>query len=127
MRAFKTKWFARFARREGMTDGKLLEAIREVDQGLIDADYGGGLIKKRIARDGGGKRGGYRSIIAYRSEAKCVFMFCFAKSDKENLDKNEVVEYKDAAAIYLDFSDAEILMAVEKGEIEEIVNHDKKI
>lgn len=127
MRVFKTKWFARFARREGMTDSRLLEAFQEIDKGLIDVDYGGGLIKKRIARDGGGKRGGYRSIIAYRCESRCVFMFCFAKSDKENLNKNEVVEYKDAAAIYLGFNDAETCLAVEQGEIEEIVNHDKKI
>jgi hypothetical protein len=88
---------------------------------LIDADYGGGLINKRIARAGGGKRGGYRSIVAYRSETRCVFMFCFAKNDKDNLDKTEVLEYKDAAAIYLGFNDAEIAAALDKREIEEIM------
>ena len=124
MRFFKTKWFARFARRESIADSKLLEAIREIENGLIDADYGGGLIKKRIARDGGGKRGGYRSVIAYRSETRCVFMFCFAKNDRDNLDKNEVVEYKDAAAIYLGFNDAEISAALEAREIEEVMGND---
>lgn len=79
MRLFKTKWFARFARKEGIEDRKLVDAVREMERGLIDADYGGGLIKKRVARDGAGKSGGYRSIIAYRSETRCVFMFCFAK------------------------------------------------
>ena len=124
VRVFKTKWLARFARRENIADSRLLEAVREIENGLIEADYGGGLIKKRIARDGGGKRGGYRSIIAYRSETRCVFMFCFAKNDKDSLDKNEVVEYKDAAAIYLGLSDAEILAALEQREIEEVMNND---
>ena len=79
MRIFKTKWFARFARREGIVDSKLLAMVREIEKGLIDVDYGGGLIKKRVARDGGGKSGGYRSIIAYRSEEKCIFMFASQK------------------------------------------------
>jgi hypothetical protein len=100
LRVFKTKWFARFARREGIADSKLLATLREIEKGLIDADYGGGLIKKRVARDGGGKSGGYRSIIAYRSEEKCIFMFCFAKSDKGNLNINEVAQYKNATGIY---------------------------
>jgi len=127
LRIFKTKWFSRFARRESIADSKLVEAIREIEKGLIDADYGGGLIKKRVARDGGGKSGGYRSIIAYRSEAKCVFMFCFAKSDKENLNKNEVAQYKAATGIYLGFSEIEITAALKKREIEEVTYHDEEI
>jgi len=63
-------------------------------------------------------------VIAYRSETRCVFMFCFAKNDRDNLDKNEVVEYKDAAAIYLGFNDAEISAALEAREIEEVMGND---
>lgn len=127
MRIFKTKWFARFARREGLADSKLVEAIQEIENGLIDADYGGGLIKKRVARDGGGKSGGYRSIIAYRSKTRCIFLFCFAKNDKENLDRNEVVAYKNAAAIYLGFNNIEISTAMEKREMEEVEYHDETV
>lgn len=127
MRVFKTKWFVKFARKEGITDDRLIEAIREMEDGLIDADYGGGLVKKRVARGGGGKSGGYRSIIAYRSRTRCVFMFCFAKNDKENLDKAEVTAYKSAAVVYLGFSDIEIATAVEKREMEEVGYHDEKL
>lgn len=101
MRIFKTKWFSRFAQREGLANDKLLEALREIEHGLIDADYRGGLLKKRIAREGSGKSGGFRTIIAYRSETRCVFMFAFVKQDKANLNKSEVVEYRTAADIYL--------------------------
>ena len=124
MRVFKTKWFARFARREGIADSQLVRAVREIEKGLIDADYGGGLIKKRVARDGGGKSGGYRSLIAYRSEENCVFMFCFAKSDKGNLNINEVVQYKSASEIYLGFSDIGIAVALKKGELVEVTYND---
>ena len=64
-----------------------------------------------VARDGGGKSGGYRSIIAYLSEEKCVFMFCFAKSGKGSLDINVVAQYKNATGIYLGFSEIEIAVA----------------
>lgn len=120
MRVFKTKWFARFARRGGIADSQLLATVREIEKGLIDADYGGGLIKKRVARDGGGKSGGYRSIIAYRSEDKCVFMFCFAKSSRGNLNMSEVAQYKNAARIYLGFSEVEIAVALNERELVEV-------
>jgi hypothetical protein len=66
MRIFKNKWFVRFARKERITDTKLAQAVRNAEKGLIDADYGGGVIKQRIARAGQGKSGGYRSIIILR-------------------------------------------------------------
>ena len=127
MRVFKTKWFARFARRVGIVDSKLAVTVREIEKGLIDADYGGGLIKKRVARDGAGKSGGYRSIIAYRSEEKCVFMYCFTKSDKGNLNINEVAQYKNAADIYLGFNEIAITVALKTGELVEVIFNDKKV
>jgi hypothetical protein len=63
LRIFKTKWFARFARKEGIEDNKLLDAIREAEKGVSVIDLGGGLIKKRVSRSGRGKSGGYRTII----------------------------------------------------------------
>ncbi|MCW5700805.1 MAG: type II toxin-antitoxin system RelE/ParE family toxin, partial [Rhodospirillales bacterium] len=65
MRVFKTKPFARFADREGIADAELREAILRAEDGLIDADLGGGVIKQRIARKGQGKSGGFRSIVLY--------------------------------------------------------------
>ena len=91
---------------------------------MLDADYGGGLVKKRIARDGAGKSGGYRSIIAFRSKTRCVFLYCFAKNDIENLTKKEVAAYKAITAKYLAFSDTEIMTALVNKELEEVEYHD---
>lgn len=66
-RIFKVRVFERLTRKTDVDDKALAKAIKEADDGLIDADLGGGLIKKRVARAGGGKRGGYRTIVAYRS------------------------------------------------------------
>ena len=85
MRVFKNKWFAKFASKEGISDEKLTQAIRETEAGNIDADYGGGVIKQRIARPQEGKSGGYRSIILYRKEDKAFFVYGFAKNVMENM------------------------------------------
>lgn len=127
MRVFKTKWFSRYVRHEAIKDSKLAKAVREIESGLYDADYGGGLVKKRVAREGGGKSGGYRSVVAYKEGKRCVFMFCFAKSSKDNLDNGEVVALKDAAKIYLGLSDTEIATALFEKEIEEVEYNEEEV
>ena len=72
----------------------LLAAIYQVDRGLIDADLGGGLIKQGVARESGGKSGGYRTLIFFRHEERAIFAFAFAKSGKANLNAVELRTYK---------------------------------
>jgi hypothetical protein len=78
------------ANREGINDATLVAAIDQADRGLIDADLGGGLIKQRVAREGGGKSGGYRTLVFFRQEERAIFAFGFAKSDKANLSAAEL-------------------------------------
>ena len=80
MRVFKAKGFARFARRERVSDVVLCDAVRRAERGLLDADLGGGIIKQRVARPGQGRSGGYRVLIAYRAKTRSAFLFGFAKS-----------------------------------------------
>ena len=120
MRIFKTKWFTRFAAKEGIDDAKLVETVHNIESGLIDADYGGGLIKQRIARDGGGKSGGYRSAVAFRSETRSIFLFAFPKSGQENLTLVEKREYKKAAALYLGMTEEELKKATDNGALIEV-------
>ena len=90
MQTFKTKAFARFADREGLEDAALCEAVRRAGEGLIDADLGGGVIKQRIARKGGGRSGGFRTIVVFRRGELAFFVHGFAKSDRENLRRKEL-------------------------------------
>lgn len=127
MQIFKTKWFKRFARKEDLSDKKLADAVQEVENGLHDGDLGGNLIKKRVARTGEGKRGGYRTIIVYRAKSRVVFVYGFPKSTKANLSAEELDTYQKMAQIYLSFSDADIAKALNAGELEEVNYNGEKI
>ena len=120
MRLFKLKAFARFQRREGIADKVLSKTIRGAEDGLVDADLGGGLIKLRVARPGQGKRGGFRTIIAYRRGSRAVFLFGFAKSERENLDDDELAQWQRIGRAYLGLDDEELEAAVTTEELMEV-------
>lgn len=117
---FKTKWLARFARRERITDGSLREAIDRADRGLIDADLGGGLIKQRVAREGQGRSGGYRMLVAYRVRGRAVFLYGFAKNEQENIGPDELESLREIAAAWLDADAERIAGAIEARELQEV-------
>ncbi len=108
MRVFKNKWFAKFARKGCIGDAKLCEVVKDTEAGKIDADYGGGVIKQRIARPNEGKSGGYRAIILYRLGDRFFFVYGFPKSERDNIDEAEEREFKELAKVTLAFSDGEI-------------------
>jgi hypothetical protein len=125
MQVFKTRWFARFARQEQIADAGLREAIARAERGLVDADLGGGLIKQRVARQGQGRSGGYRAIVAYRAANKAFFLHGFAKSDPENIGEDELITLR-KFGLRLMTADVETLNGMlEDGSLKE-VEDDKK-
>lgn len=120
MRIFKNAWFRRFARRERITDQVLREAIDRAEDGITDADLGGGVIKQRIARSGQGKSGGYRTIIVFKKGDLAFFVYGYAKSERNNIDRGETDAFKRAAIQLLALSDEQIEMLIEKGSLTEI-------
>jgi hypothetical protein len=121
VRTFVTKVFSRFARKERIDDERLCEAVARVQGGLVDAELGGNLIKQRVARAGGGRSGGYRTIIAVRASHRSVFLYGFAKSERANIDDRELQDLKTLARHYLGFSDLQIARALEEGELREVI------
>jgi hypothetical protein len=124
MQVFKTKWFTRFARKERISDKKLKKAIQEVEKGLIDGDLGSGLIKKRVSRAGESKRGGYRTIIVYRTRDRAVFVYGFPKSSKASLSALELDGYQKLTSLLLKFDDNDIKKALNTGELKEVEYHE---
>lgn len=120
MQIFKTKWFARFARREGIGDGALREAIAQAEQGLIDAKLGGDLIKQRVARSGEGKSGGYRTLIAFRVKNRAVFLYGFAKNERENVKDDELTTLKEIAGAWIAADATRIGHALKDGELHDV-------
>ncbi|EAQ29731.1 hypothetical protein NAP1_03125 [Erythrobacter sp. NAP1] len=119
-RIFANRWFAKFAAKEKISDATLADAVHRAESGLIDADLGSGLIKQRLAREGGGKSGGYRTILIFRSGGRAIFVFAFAKSAKANLSAAELKVYRKAARIMLELGDGEIETEVEAGRLVEV-------
>jgi hypothetical protein len=119
-RALKRKDFARWQLREKLTDAALCRAIHEMERGLFDADLGRCLYKKRVARPGGGKRDGYRTLLSARTGNRYVFLHGFAKSDKANITQEEREALQIAGKAFLDLTPAALEKALQLGVLLEI-------
>jgi hypothetical protein len=124
LRIFKTKALARFARQNRIPDASLVAAVERATRGLIDADLGGRIIKQRVARAGEGKRGGFRLLIGFGSE-RSVFLFGFAKNERENIDDAELTTLREIAASFLTASDAKLEQALKDGTLTEVQDGNK--
>ncbi len=120
MRVLKTKTFARWTRKEGVADAALRAAAEEMRAGLVDANLGAGLVKKRIARPGRGKSGGWRTVLATDLRDRWVFLYGFAKNERDNVDDDELRSLKLLAQTYLGFYEDTIDRLVEAGELKEV-------
>lgn len=109
-----TKEFVRLARKHGIDDQSLHAAADDADRGLIEAEIGSCLIKQRVARQGGGKSGGYRVVVYYRRASRSVFLHLFAKNVKANLNPNELEAYRDFAKILDGLTDLQLLELAER-------------
>ena len=103
-----------------------LQAVKKISRGLIEACLGGHLVKKRVARTGFGKRGGYRTIVAKKVDQHWFFLFGFEKSDRSNIDQLELRVLQEIGATFLAFTDAELEHALRCGELLEIINDNQK-
>ncbi len=119
-RILKTRTFNRWLRKTLLTDAALLKAIDEMEQGLVDADLGGNLYKKRVALPGRGKSGSTRTLIATNRQNRWFFMFGFEKNDKENITQAELAYLQEVAQIFLGYSNDELQLAIDKGEFLEV-------
>ena len=120
----KTRLFSRWLKKADITEKLLVDAVDEMKRGLIDADLGGGVYKKRIAQPGRGKSGSARTLLASNRQERWVFMFGFEKNERANVSEKELEALKMLAADLLGLTDEQIGQALEDGVVLE-VNHEK--
>lgn len=120
MRIFKTKTFAKFAKKKQIMDEDLIDAVERANQGLIDASLGGNVIKQRIAKQGQGKSSGYRSLILYRINNNSYFVAAIEKNDRENISEQEENALKLLAKVYETYREEQINALVKQGILIEI-------
>ena len=125
LRVFKTRHFSRWMRKTELADRALCDAVVEMTQGLIDADLGGGVVKKRIGLAGRGKRGGARTLIATNKANRWFFVYGFEKNDRANIADDELEALQDIAKQLLARTYRQLDEAVEDDSLQEIC-HDPK-
>ena len=120
MQAFKTRSFARWADGEGLSDEALVAAVVEMNQGLVDAYLGGKVVKKRMALPGRGKRGGARTLVAFRQGDSAFFIYGFAKNERANISDRELKALKLLAKDLLHYPATALRNTIKAGELVEI-------
>ena len=119
-RIFRTRPFSRWMRKIGFTDGALRGAVSEMDKGLVDADLGGHVLKKRIALPGQGKRGGARMLVATLRAGRWFFLYGFGKNERANIDQDELKVLQEVAKDLLGLDEQGLATALAAGEIVEV-------
>lgn len=124
-RVFKTRHFSRWLRKCGLTEEALCLSVSEMEKGLIDAELGGGVVKKRVPLPGRGKSGGARTLLATNKDSLWFFVFGFEKSERANVSPRELEALKALAADLLKLSSAELDSLVDSEVLEEICREHK--
>jgi hypothetical protein len=125
LRVFLTKKFGRFQRKEKIADDALSEAVARAERGLVDANLGRFLIKQRIGRRGEGRSGGYRTVVVFRSGDRAVFLFGFAKNERDNISETDETALADYGALLLSLNTAALRTMLDTGELMEIAYDDE--
>lgn len=120
IRIYKLRWFKRWASKEGLSDSLLKLAIAEMQQGLVDADLGANVYKKRVPLLGHGKSGSLRTLIAFQVDNKAFFIYGFSKSTRSNISVKEMKSLKLLAKELLNYSEEKLKKAIDSGSIEEV-------
>ncbi len=121
-RIFKTRVFDRWMQKTDLSDELLLNAVAEMERGLIDADLGGGVLKKRIALPNRGKSGSVHTLIATNKNDRWFFVLGFEKNQRDNIDKTELKFLKESAKTMLNLSKVQLKLVLNNQELTEIYN-----
>ena len=126
MKKLKTKWFSKWAKKQKISDAKLLRAIEDMQNNLSSVNLGGGLFKVRVASENGGKSSAYRTIVVYREDDRAVMVYGFMKKEQENLSPDELKSFKTLSKDILRLNDEALTRAIEKNVFVKIGEKDEK-
>ena len=120
-----TQQVARLVYRERLPEAVLCRTARDVVAGVLragEADLGDALFKKRIARPGGGKRGGFRVIAGHNRTRpeRVLFAYVFAKNVASTLTPQGYEAFARVTAAFLGATDQQVAALVKAGDMTEI-------
>ena len=112
-RVFKASWFAKAARKAGISDAALCELAKQISSGQVD-DLGGGVYKVRVNKNL------HRVILLAKVSRVWVFQYLFAKSDRANIAVDELVQFRELAKAYAKLTDVQLQTLIDEKEFVEI-------
>ena len=119
-RIFRTKTFSRWLNKSDLSDADLLQAVKEIDKGLLEGDLGGNVYKKRVAIGNRGKSRGARTIVATKLSDHWFFIFAFAKNERANISDVELANFQKIAEVLLNLANDEISKLIQEKTLIEI-------
>ena len=117
---YKTRHFNRWAGKASLSDDLLRRAVEEMAKGLIDADLGGGVFKKRIALPGRGKSGSARTLLATNRDDRWIFILGYEKNERANISDKERDALRMVAKDLLGLSAGQLQKTVNEGALVEV-------
>jgi hypothetical protein len=84
------------------------------------------VVKQRVARTGQGRSGGYRILIAYRVTDRSIFLYGFAKNERENIDNDEIATLREIVAGWLNTDKKGLERAVKMGVLQEVQYEERR-
>ena len=126
MKKLKTKWFSKWAKKQKISDAKLLRSIEDMQNNLSSVNLGGGLFKVRVASENVGKSSAYRTIVVYRADERAVMIYGFMKKERENLSSDELKSFKILSKDILRLNDEALTGAIEKNVFVNIGEKDER-
>lgn len=129
MQHYKVKKFSNEAKKDKVSDGLLSETLDDFlameKNGQQKFSLGAGLYKLRLAaKEGRGKSGGSRSILAFKNDIRVVWLHLFSKNEKGNVSITELKKLKLLSNILLETSNDRIAQLIELGELYEVKEND---
>lgn len=122
---YVVRWFRQWMGKQGLKDWQLCAAVMEMSRGLFDAALGGGLYKKRVARCGAGKRGGYRTLVASKRDGRWFFVYGFAKNSLANVRSVDESRFRRGGATLMALSPQALREHIRSGDIYEVICNEK--
>lgn len=115
-----TRYFGKWAASEGLSHEALTTAVAEIEDGLVDAQLGGNLVKKRVAIPGRGKRGSTRTILAVKTGQCAFYIYGYAKNARANISRDELKGLKMLAKELLGYEGKVLGQALSSGALVEV-------
>ena len=107
MERYKLRDFAKWAKKEGISDDELAVVVSEMSRGLLGDRLGAHIYKKRIKVDGRGKRSGARAIVLYKDKDVTLFFYGYLKNDQADISQNEEKQLRVFASDFMKLSSAD--------------------